>query len=90
MAVAKACAVSRDALKVKELHNDATRCGVMSEVFLGNALIHAYDKCKCVEGAQRVFDDLVVRDVVTWNSLTACDVNCGFPEQGLNVCREMG
>ena len=29
MVVAKACAASRDALKVKEVHNDATRCGVM-------------------------------------------------------------
>jgi pentatricopeptide repeat protein len=61
MAVAKACAASRDALKVKEVHNDATRCGVMSDVFVGNALIHAYGKCKCIEGARRVFDNLVVR-----------------------------
>ncbi|RHN75263.1 putative pentatricopeptide [Medicago truncatula] len=63
MAVAKACAASRDALNVKELHNDATRCGAMFNVFVGNALIHAYGKCKCVEGERRVFDDMVVRDV---------------------------
>ena len=77
-------------MKVKQVHDDATRCGVMSDVSIGNAFIHAYGKCKCVEGARRVFDDLVVRDVVTWNSLSACYVNCGFPEQGLNVFREMG
>jgi len=90
MAVAKACAASRDALKVKELHNDATRCGVMSNVFVGNALIHAYGKCKCIEGARRAFDDLIVRDVVSWTSLSSCYVNCGFPQKGLNVFREMG
>ncbi|MCI35728.1 pentatricopeptide repeat-containing protein, partial [Trifolium medium] len=42
LAVAKACAVSGDALRVKEVHEDATRFGVMSDVFIGNALIHAY------------------------------------------------
>ncbi|MCI20489.1 pentatricopeptide repeat-containing protein, partial [Trifolium medium] len=42
LAVAKACAVSGDALRVKEVHDDATRLGVMSDVFIANALIHAY------------------------------------------------
>ncbi|CAI8613086.1 unnamed protein product [Vicia faba] len=90
LAVAKACAASGDALRVKEVHADAARCGVTSDVFVANALIHAYGKCKCVEGARRVFDDLVVRDVVTWTSLSSCYVNCGFPRKGLNVFCEMG
>jgi pentatricopeptide repeat protein len=51
---------------------------------MGNALIHACGKSKCVEGARYVFDDLVVRDVVTWNSLFLCYVNGVFPLQGLN------
>lgn len=90
LAVAKACAASGDALRVKEVHDDATTCGVMSDVFIGNALIHAYGKCKCVEGARRVFDDLVVKDVVSWTSLSSCYVNCGLPRKGLAVFREMG
>ncbi|XP_045792979.1 pentatricopeptide repeat-containing protein At2g29760, chloroplastic-like [Trifolium pratense] len=90
LAVAKACAVSGDALRVKEVHEDATRLGLMSDVYIANALIHAYGKCKCVEGARRVFDDLVVRDVVTWTSLSSCYVNCGFPRKGLSVFRQMG
>nr|KYP49108.1 hypothetical protein KK1_029138 [Cajanus cajan] len=63
---------------------------MMYDVFLGNALIHAYGKCKCIEGARRVFDDLVVKDVVSWTSMSACYVSCGFPRQGLAVFREMG
>ncbi|XP_027187589.2 pentatricopeptide repeat-containing protein At1g20230-like, partial [Cicer arietinum] len=88
-AVAKACAAYGDALRVKEVHDDAIQCGLISDVFIGNALIHAYGKCKCVKGAIRVFDALVVRDVVTWTSLSSCYVNCGLPRQGLNVFREM-
>jgi len=90
LAAAKACAVSGDALRVKEVHDDATRSGVMNDVFVGNALIHAYGKCKCVEGARRVFDDLVVRDVVSWTSLLSCYVKCGFHWKGVSVFREMG
>jgi len=80
MAVAKAFVASNDALRVKEVHDDAIRCGVLSDVSIGTALIHAYGKCKSVEGARRVFDHLVVRDVVTWTSLSSsCYVICGFP-----------
>jgi len=85
LAVAKACAAFGDALRVKEVLNDAIRCGVLSDVSIGTALIHAYGKCKSIVGARRVFDDMVVRDVVTWTSLSSCYVNCGFPQQGLNV-----
>jgi len=73
-----------------KVHDDATRCGVLSDVFIGNAFFHAYGRCKSVEGVRHVFDDLLVRDMVTWNSLSSCYVNCRFPQQGLNVCREMG
>ncbi|CAJ1958060.1 unnamed protein product [Sphenostylis stenocarpa] len=90
LAVAKASGASGDALRVKEVHDDAIRCGMMSDVFLGNALIHAYGKCKCTEGARRVFDDLVVKDVVSWTSMSSCYVNCGLPRQGLAVFHEMG
>ncbi|KAK7243934.1 hypothetical protein RIF29_38750 [Crotalaria pallida] len=90
VAAVKASGASGDLLRVKEVHDDATRCGMMSDVFLGNALIHAYAKCKCVEGARRVFDDMVVKDVVSWTSLSSCYVNCGLPRRGLVIFREMG
>ncbi|KAE9590541.1 putative tetratricopeptide-like helical domain, DYW domain-containing protein [Lupinus albus] len=90
VAAAKASGASSDFSRVKEVHDDAIRCGMMSDVFIGNALIHAYAKCKCAEVARRVFDDLVVKDVVSWTSLSSCYVNCGLPRRGLAVFREMG
>lgn len=90
LAVAKACGAAGDALIVKEVHDDAIRYGMMCDVFLCNALIHAYGKCKCIQGARRVFDDLVVKDVVSWTSMSSCYVSSGLPRQGLAVFREMG
>ncbi|KAL9322041.1 hypothetical protein ACSQ67_010094 [Phaseolus vulgaris] len=41
-------------------------------------------------GARRVFDDWVVKDVISWTCMSSCYVNCGFPRQGLAVFHEMG
>ncbi|KAK9275541.1 hypothetical protein L1049_022808 [Liquidambar formosana] len=48
-----------------------------------------YAKCRHFEGAQRVFDDMPVKDVITWTSLSSCYVSCGLPRQALVAFREM-
>jgi len=74
--------------------------------FVCNALLNMYAKCLCVSEAQAVFDLIphqevvslngvlttyfTKRDVVSWTSLASCYVECGFPQKGLNVFREMG
>lgn len=90
LSVAKACAASVDLVKAKKVHDDATRFGFDKDVLLGNALIDMYGKCKFVDGARRVFDDMVVRDVVSWTSMVSCYVNSGMFRNGLLVFREMG
>ncbi|KAE9585067.1 putative pentatricopeptide [Lupinus albus] len=52
---------------------------MMFDVFLGNTLVHAYAKSKCFDSARPVFDDLVVKGVVSWTSLYSCYVNWGLP-----------
>lgn len=90
LSVAKACALSGNLSKAKEVHDDAILFGCASDTLLGNALIDMYAKCKCVDGARLVFDSLLVKDVVSWTSMAACYVNCGLPKEGLGVFREMG
>ncbi|KAK4393375.1 Pentatricopeptide repeat-containing protein, chloroplastic [Sesamum angolense] len=90
LAVTKACATSRDLAKAKEIHSDVLRYRFNSDLLLGNALIDMYGKCKYIEGAERVFGDLRVRDVITWTSFCSCYVNCGLPDEALWVFREMG
>ncbi|KAF7811388.1 putative pentatricopeptide repeat-containing protein [Senna tora] len=90
LAVAKACAASGDVFRTKKVHDDVVRYGFQSDFVLGNALIHAYAKCKRVEDARQVFDEMSTRDVVSWTSMSSCYVNCGLPRQGLAVFRDMG
>ncbi|GAB4848910.1 hypothetical protein Ancab_003722 [Ancistrocladus abbreviatus] len=90
LSIAKACAASRDLTEAKKIHEDAIVFGFHTDISLGNALVDMYGKCKCHQGAQRVFSRLPVRDVISWTSLLACYVNCGLPMQALGVLREMG
>lgn len=90
LAVAKACAGSGDLVKAKEIHCDALKNRFSSDLLLGNALIDMYGKCKYFEGAERVFDDLKIKDVITWTSFCSCCVKCGLPRTALQAFREMG
>ncbi|KAA8531780.1 hypothetical protein F0562_006503 [Nyssa sinensis] len=87
---AKACAASADVCKAKEIHQDTIRLGFSSDLLLGNALINMYGKCRCSEGAKKVFDDLRVKDVISWTSITSCYINCGLPREAVRAFREMG
>ncbi|KAL2528459.1 Pentatricopeptide repeat-containing protein [Forsythia ovata] len=90
LSVAKACATSGDVIKAKEIHEDAIKYGFESDLLLGNAMIDMYGKCKYIEGAKRVFDNLRVKDVISWTSLCSCYVNCGLPRDALWAIRAMG
>ncbi|KAL8471976.1 hypothetical protein ACS0TY_029276 [Phlomoides rotata] len=90
LAAAKACAASGDLVNAKEIHFDAIKNGFNSDLLLGNALIDMYGKCKHFEGAERVFHDLRIKDVITWTSYCSCCVNCGLPRAALQAFREMG
>ncbi|XP_065865536.1 pentatricopeptide repeat-containing protein At1g20230-like [Euphorbia lathyris] len=89
LSLAKACAVSADLSQAKEIHSDAIRFGFNKHLLLGNALIDMYGKCKFIDGARRVFDDMVVKDVVSWTSMASCYVSCGMSREGLLAVRDM-
>ncbi|XP_057977214.1 pentatricopeptide repeat-containing protein At1g20230-like [Malania oleifera] len=90
LSVAKACAALGDTCKAKAIHEDAVRLGFCSDLLVGNALIDMYGKCKCFKGARQVFDCMVVKDVVSWTSISSCYVNCAQPREALRAFRDMG
>ncbi|KAG1335560.1 pentatricopeptide repeat-containing protein, mitochondrial [Cocos nucifera] len=61
----------------QQLHALVFKSGFGSDTFVGNALITAYARCQCIQDAGRVFDEMMVRDLVSWNSLL-----CGLTQEG--------
>ncbi|PKA60975.1 Pentatricopeptide repeat-containing protein [Apostasia shenzhenica] len=89
LSVAKACALTSDPIKARDVHNDAIRFGLASDLLVGNCLIDMYGKCGFSEGARWVFRELRDRDVITWTSLISALSNCKQFEEALRVFREM-
>jgi pentatricopeptide repeat protein len=74
----------------KEIHAYIIRRGFVTEVFVLNALIDMYAKCRSLEDAQHLFDKMPKKDVGSWNSMIACYSRNGECQQALNIFHQMG
>lgn len=72
----KCCAVGSALSEGKQVHADAVKFGLDSDVYVGNNLINFYGRCKKILDARKVFDEMPERTPVSWNSvITACVEN---------------
>ena len=70
VALLKACAKTKNLRTGSEVHAKIERTGwIDRDVFIGSSLIDMYAKCGRLDKAQKVFDKLLVRNVVCWNAL---------------------
>ncbi|GAB2220092.1 hypothetical protein Droror1_Dr00007735 [Drosera rotundifolia] len=53
----------------KQIHALTAKSASWNNCFVGNGLISMYSKGKLMEDASRVFSTMVVKDIVSWNSL---------------------
>ncbi|CAO2812924.1 unnamed protein product [Amaranthus hypochondriacus] len=74
--------------KGKELHAYAMRTGLVgANISVFNALINMYAKCGAIGSASAVFEQMGMRDLVSWNSLIAgLDQNQLFEEAVTSFC----
>ena len=52
-----------------QLHSLVVKCGFGCEVFIGNALVTMYSRWGGLVEAGRVFDEMTIRDLVSWNAM---------------------
>ncbi|WMV11463.1 hypothetical protein MTR67_004848 [Solanum verrucosum] len=53
----------------KYIHGNIIKLGMTNVLSLGNQLLQVYVKCKEFVDACKVFDEMCVRNIVTWNTL---------------------
>ncbi|CAK8538959.1 unnamed protein product [Lathyrus sativus] len=53
----------------KQVHGFGVRTGLVDDVFVGNALVDMYAKCGKMADANKVFERMGFKDVVTWNAM---------------------
>lgn len=62
---------------VRAAHSYVVKLGSVEDTFVANALIDAYSKNGGVPDAKKMFDEMPVRDVVSWNTAMAAVVRQG-------------
>nr|GMC62870.1 putative pentatricopeptide repeat-containing protein At5g37570 isoform X1 [Ipomoea batatas] len=71
------------------VHGLVVRYGTDNNVFVGSTLIDFYGKCKEIECARRLFDEMPVRNEVSWTAIIVGYVNIGDFLEAQKLFNEM-
>ena len=71
VSVATACAGIGAVRPLREMHGVVLVSGMELTIIMANAMVNAYSKAGRVDDARRVFDQVGIRDSVTWTSMIA-------------------
>ncbi|XP_028060252.1 pentatricopeptide repeat-containing protein At2g13600-like [Camellia sinensis] len=74
----------------KQVHAEVVKVFNLSDEFLGTNLLRMYSGLGEMDSAKKVFDEMRMRDLVTWNALIFCYSKCGMGHVGVELFRQMG
>uniref|UniRef100_A0A7N0UAG5 Pentatricopeptide repeat-containing protein n=1 Tax=Kalanchoe fedtschenkoi TaxID=63787 RepID=A0A7N0UAG5_KALFE len=85
----KACANEGRIEEGMMAHGGVIKCGANENVYVGTCLIDMYGKCGEVGLARKVFDEMVVRNVVSWTALLFGYAGVGDMAEAKNIFDKM-
>eukprot|EP00252_Welwitschia_mirabilis_P011357 TRINITY_DN2552_c0_g1_i2.p1 TRINITY_DN2552_c0_g1~~TRINITY_DN2552_c0_g1_i2.p1 ORF type:complete len:845 (-),score=122.30 TRINITY_DN2552_c0_g1_i2:110-2644(-) len=71
--------------QVRQIHGSVLKTEFKHIVTVGNVLIDAYASCEKIEFARQVFDEMICRSSVSWNTLIAGYAGCGLGTEATNT-----
>ncbi|CAN8298729.1 unnamed protein product [Cochlearia groenlandica] len=71
------------------LHSSVVKTGFQWDLFICNCLIHMYGTFRDIAYARKMFDEMPVKNLVTWNSLLDGYAKCGDVVSARKVFDEM-
>ncbi|KAL1803149.1 hypothetical protein ACET3Z_031796 [Daucus carota] len=87
--VLKMCYDYRESWKGREVHGVVFKLGFDLDVYVGNTLLLFYGRCGGLRDVERVFDEMLERDVVSWNTVIGVFSGSGLYEKAVMGFREM-
>lgn len=86
----KACAERQDLRRGIQLHASIAKRGVhKNNAFVGSALVNMYAKCGALKKAKEAFDEVCMKNVVSWNALIAGYVQHRHSKEALSCFERM-
>ncbi|KAM3404142.1 hypothetical protein ACQJBY_007307 [Aegilops geniculata] len=61
----------------RQLHGLSMRLGFLSSMMVGNALVDMYSKCSDIHSAREVFEEITVRDIISWTTMIVGEAQHG-------------
>ncbi|OVA18406.1 Pentatricopeptide repeat [Macleaya cordata] len=83
------CTELVDLIQGKELHCSITKMGFDSNLTVANAILDMYAKCGSLEDSLKQFEEMKIRDIVTWNTIISGSVHSGNCGLGLKIISQM-
>ncbi|CAF2103454.1 unnamed protein product [Brassica napus] len=87
--VVKACAGVFDKEMGDSVYNQIIELGFESDLYVGNAVVDMYSRMGFLSRAREVFDEMPVRDLVSWNSLISGFSSHGYYKEAVELYREL-
>lgn len=85
----KGCCDIMEVLEVRKIHGLVFKLGLDLDLYVGSGLVKCYLKFLFMGDAEKVFDELLVRDVVLWNAMVNGYAQVGQFDEALGVFRKM-
>lgn len=87
--IISSCATSTSLDLGIRLHAVVIKLGFCSNIYICSALVDLYGKCGSLANAQKQFDEMSDRNVVTWNSLISGYLQAELPKRAIGLFLEM-
>ncbi|CAN6475687.1 unnamed protein product [Victoria cruziana] len=89
LSLVAACASLSDLELARQVHGRIVGESLEYDAFVRNSLIDMYCKCGSLVSAEKLFEGIVDKDVVSWNSVIAGCARNGEPIKGFTLFRRM-
>ncbi|CAM6030470.1 unnamed protein product [Sphagnum balticum] len=87
--VLNACASLAVLDKGRQVHACIIEAGFERDVFVGNALVDMYSKAGSLQDAREAFDNISLRDVVSWSTMILAYAQHGHGQEALQLFEQM-
>lgn len=87
--ILKACSRRQMVKTGKMVHGYAIRKRLVSDIFIGNALMDFYSNCGDLRFSIYVFDSMSEKDVVSWTALVSAYIEEGLLDEAMEVFHSM-
>ncbi|KAL4591711.1 hypothetical protein LXL04_004682 [Taraxacum kok-saghyz] len=87
--VLKICGSLCDQIIGKQIHCDCIKYGFVQDVSVGTSLIDMYTKTEAISMAEKVFDEMPDRNVVSWTSMLTGYSLKGLHDQAIDLFLQM-